>query len=196
MDTVIHAGMNQETNFFDFGCGTGRLAAQAVPFLNSDKYAGSDISKTMLSQADSLVKGFGKNARFFHQVTYKFPEQKLPIDMFSAFSVFTHMEHEDTYRYLCEAHRIASRNAIFVASILPISTALGESVFLSDSSVDFKDRWKNVRNVSTSLDFFQKIAELSGWKILEILNGDENSIPSRFGGESSCLGQTVVVMQR
>src|SRR4051812_47688577 len=38
-------GLKPTDTLLDFGCGTGRLAVQAIPFLEGGQYIGADISK-------------------------------------------------------------------------------------------------------------------------------------------------------
>ena len=50
-------------------------------------------------------------------------------DMLCAFSVFTHMEHEDTYRYLVNARRVIKPGGRLVFSCLPMSLPDAQQLF-------------------------------------------------------------------
>lgn len=106
LGVLLMEGLKPDATLVDLGCGTGRLAVHVVPWLKTGpRYVGIDISKTMLAHARRLV---GEKVpsplcsiEFLHQTTPDFP--LLPdktVDMVCAFSVFTHMEHEDSFRYL------------------------------------------------------------------------------------------------
>ena len=87
---LTDAGLTPSSSLFDFGCGTGRLAVHAVPFLAEGNYLGTDISPTMLRHAAGLLTtrlgAVPANARFETQPDERFPVTSPP-DMFCAFSV-------------------------------------------------------------------------------------------------------------
>ena len=60
--------------------------------------------------------------------------------MVCAFSVFTHIEHEDSYLYLEEALRIVRPGGRFVFSCVPINTSWGEETFLGAAAKDLHSR--------------------------------------------------------
>ena len=102
---LLKEGLKPNDSLVDFGCGTGRLAVHAIPWLADDgRYVGIDISKTMLAHARAMVgekvSSHCCSVEFLHQTTPNFPLPEKSVDMVCAFSVFTHMEHEDSYRYL------------------------------------------------------------------------------------------------
>src|SRR5215471_1763003 len=119
-------GLAPTQTLVDFGCGTGRLAVHAVPFLAAGGYVGIDIAESMLVQARSRVHQVAPSptcrVSFVKQTTTAFPLPDASVDWVCAFSVFTHMEHEDSYRYLCDARRIVRPTGRLVLSCLPIDT--------------------------------------------------------------------------
>jgi len=130
-----------------------------------------------------------------HQPFDTFPVADDCVDMVCAFSVFTHMEHEDTYRYLCDARRIVRRGGRFVFSCLAMDSALGRSVFLESASKNVQARWATVRSISTSRDMMQELAQLAGWSLVDWYRGDEKNISLPGQGEPLAFGQSVGVLE-
>ena len=194
---LTDAGLTPSSSLFDFGCGTGRLAVHAVQFLSRGAYHGTDIAPTMLHYAATLLTNrlgnVPSHARFTVQSDEQFPVLTPP-DMFCAFSVFTHMEHEDICRYLRAARAVSAAHTVFVASCLQLDLPEGRRIFDASAAKSLDERWSEVRNVVTSRDLFTAVAALAGWTVMAWHGGDgpAGTLPdgSRVG-----LGQSVVVMR-
>src|SRR5262249_22442584 len=125
------------------------------------------------------------------------PEFSLPdksVDMVCAFSVFTHMEHEDTYRYLRAARRIIKDEGRFIYSCLPMEQANAHNIFLHEASLDVQARWSRVRNVTTSRDLMDIIARMAGWEPIHWYSGEEPTIRLPDSPEMKQLGQAICVL--
>lgn len=112
---VTHAGLSEGMTIFDLGCGSGRLAnAIGRTGLNVD-YIGSDIVQALLDYARTKAPA---NHRFLlnHDLSIPLPDES--VDMTSAFSVFTHLLHHESYLYLEEFHRILKPGGKVVFSFL------------------------------------------------------------------------------
>lgn len=90
-------GMTPESSLLDFGCGTGRFARHAVPFLNPGNYTGMDISKGALGYALRLSEKEGWAAR---NPTFILGNGSMDVvcgkrfDFMWAHSIFTHLPPE------------------------------------------------------------------------------------------------------
>jgi cyclopropane fatty-acyl-phospholipid synthase-like methyltransferase len=184
LEILKEAGLRPESALLDFGCGIGRLARWAIPFLTDGSYVGIDISPTMIRRAQELCSPLLGRCRvkWFVQTTSNFALPPESLDMVCAFSVFTHMEHEDSYRYLSDAFRIVKPGGRFLLTCLPIQTPLGRKTFLDSAGVDLAARWTRVRNVATSTDLMVAVAELAGWTV--------------FHSELAREGQSVLVLEK
>jgi SAM-dependent methyltransferase len=193
---LTDAGLTPTSTLLDFGCGTGRLAVHAVPFLSGGRYIGTDIAPTMLVHAASTLEAhlgtMPDNATFEVQLDETFPAGTVP-DMICAFSVFTHMEHEDIFRYLRSALSVSMTHTTFVASCLQLDLPEAQNVFSVSASKSLDERWREVRNVVTSPDLFTEVARLAGWAVTAWYpaNGPAGTMPD---GERVGIGQSVVVM--
>jgi SAM-dependent methyltransferase len=192
LQILLMEGLTPQSVLYDFGCGTGRLAVHAIPWLTGGRYFGSDISRTMLQHADKIVRskcpGATCQVEWIHQTRWDFPEWLTQqVDVICAFSVFTHMEHEDAYRYLVAAKNIVKPGGKFIFSCLPLNQPLGRQVFLDEAAMDLEERWNKVRCMVTSVDLMNNLAQLAGWKVVRWNEGEDPNIP--VPGQSTCVLQ-------
>ena len=197
---LVEAGLRASDTLVDFGCGTGRLALHAVPFLRDGRYLGIDISETILRRAEQNVAAAhpdpGCGITWLHNTRRTFPLSDGSADVICAFSVFTHMEHEDAYRYLVDALRVVRLGGRFVFSALPLELEAARQIFLDSAALSLAERWSRVRNVTTSRDFMDAIATLAGWCVVSWYRGDEAIFVVPGLGERANLGQSVCVLER
>jgi ubiquinone/menaquinone biosynthesis C-methylase UbiE len=196
---LTEEGLEPAATLVDLGCGTGRLAVHAIPYLVGGHYIGIDIARTMLDEAqervESTVPDSPGRVSWIHQISPAFALDAGSVDMICAFSVFTHMEHEDSYLYLKEALRIVRPGGRFVFSCLPVDTTWGEEVFLGSAGRDPQTRYRTVRNVSTSRDLMEEIARLAGWTPIRWRGGDEEDIRMPGDDEPHKFRQTICVLE-
>ena len=193
---LTDAGLRPTSSLLDFGCGTGRLAVHAVPFLAAGTYVGTDIAPTMLRHAAGLLErrlgAVPPNTRFVVQPDEAFPVTDPP-DVICAYSVFTHMEHEDMFRYLVAARQVSHPATVFVASCLQIELDHPQRIFRTSAALPLDQRWHEVRNVVTSRELFTAVAAMAGWTVDTWLRGDEpaGTLPD---GTMTGIGQSIAVM--
>ena len=192
-------GLQPNHTLLDLGCGVGRLAVHVIPTLVGGSYIGIDISQTMLKRANARIKQAIPNppcqVRWIKQTTPEFALAEHSVDMMCAFSVFTHMEHEDTYGYLKAALRIVKPHGRFIFSCIPLTLPLGKEIFQKSAGVDLKTRWMSIRNVATSIDYMEEISRLAGWTPLRWYAGDAENIGPTADGKMWPLGQTSCVLE-
>lgn len=119
-------GLHDGQTVVDVGCGSGRLAYQLTkyPKLN---YLGTDVVSELLGYAKTLC---ARSEWRFEQVEdIKIPAADRTADFVCFFSVFTHLLHEQTYRYLSEAVRVLAPGGKVVLSFLEFKLAAHWSVF-------------------------------------------------------------------
>jgi ubiquinone/menaquinone biosynthesis C-methylase UbiE len=199
LDLLKMEGLQPEHTLVDLGCGIGRLAVHVIPTLIGGSYIGIDISQTMLKRAQARIAQAVPNppcrVTWLKQTTSQFTLPESSVDMMCAFSVFTHMEHEDSYRYLKDALRIVKPRGRFIFSCTPLTLPIGREVFVNSASLDLRTRWKYVRNVTTSVDYMAEIARLAGWTPLRWYAGDEANIGPSSDGKMYALGQASCVLE-
>lgn len=196
---LFREGFTPSGTLVDLGCGTGRLAIHIVPEMQGGRYIGTDISPTMLKHAQQAIAEVSPNppcsVELRHQKDINFQMPAKSVDAICAFSVFTHMEHEDTYLYLRSARNIVKDDGMFVLSCLPMTLSAAREVFLQQASLDPVARWGAVRNVTTSKDMMEALAEMTGWRVAKWYSGDEPNMVDPATDQKMGFGQSVCVLK-
>jgi ubiquinone/menaquinone biosynthesis C-methylase UbiE len=188
------AGLRPRDVLVDLGCGTGRLALHAVPILQGGHYVGIEISQTILGRAKKHVAETHPDppcqVTWLHNTETTFPLGDRSVDMVCAFSVFTHIEHEDTYRYLIDALRVVRPGGTFVFSCLPIDLPAARDIFVAEARLPLAERWRRVRSIATTRDLMDTISTLAGWRVAAWYGSDYLFL------EQAALGQSVCALER
>jgi SAM-dependent methyltransferase len=199
LGVLIMEGLARHHTLCDFGCGTGRLAVHAVPYLATGRYIGTDIAESMLANARKRLSlqtpaPSSTEVIFMRQRPDVFDVPDGSVDVVCVFSVFTHMEPEDAYRYLKAARRIVRPGGKFVLSCVPMHLAVARKIFVEQAEKTFEDRWSYVRTFTTTTEQMETIAALAGWDVVRWYRGDEPSIRVAPGDRMLALGQSVCAL--
>lgn len=94
LDFLIEKGLQPQHFLLDFGCGTGRLACKAVPYLYSGHYVGMDISESAV--AHCYQHNYAeKTPLFIRSPDGRLPSlQKWQFNLIWSHSVVTHLPPE------------------------------------------------------------------------------------------------------
>jgi ubiquinone/menaquinone biosynthesis C-methylase UbiE len=114
------AGLQDGMTVLDFGCGSGRLPAKLAASHPNCRYVGMDVVDDLLAHAKKLSPPsfvFLRNGG--RLVT--FPLADGSVDVIAAFSVFTHLTHDESYAYLEDALRVLKSGGRIALSILEFS---------------------------------------------------------------------------
>lgn len=112
---IAHANLAPEHYLIDVGCGSGRLAKALVPYLRGP-LLGTDVVPAVLKYAAEICAR--SDWRFVAVKEIAIPEEECRADVVVFYSVMTHLLHEDSYRYLCEARRVLKPGGRVVFSFL------------------------------------------------------------------------------
>ena len=192
-------GLGNGHTVIDVGCGCGRLAAQLAQ-LPMVRYMGCDVNRTYLEYAQKLV---GREDWKFSQstgTTIPFPDSAA--DFVCFFSVFTHLLHEDSYRYLCEAYRVAKPGGRVVFTFLEFFIPSHWDIF--QRSVE-TGKFGQLENQFIDRDAIRCWASKAGFEVEAIYDGDKSHFPipevivwdggQRMEG-SGRLGQSVAILNK
>jgi len=197
LDLLVEEGLQPAHTLVDLGCGIGRLAIHAIPYLDGGQYIGIDISDTFLAEVRRRLADLTAASRcrveWVKQSTDQFALSDRSVDMFCAFSVFTHLEHEDSFRYLKSALRITKPGGKFVFSCLPIELPAAQDIFRTEASMNLATRWERLRNVVTSVELMSGIATMAGWNIERWRRAGEANI-RRADGSMTTFGHSTCVL--
>jgi SAM-dependent methyltransferase len=196
---LLQHGVKPNSSLLDLGCGSGRLA-NALKNMPELKYVGVDVVAAFLDHAKELA---GRaDWRFVKTNELTIPADDSSLDCVCAFSVFTHLRHEQTYVYLQEIKRALKDSGRLIFSFLEFRVYAHWTVFE-----------ENVRNIGNDvpLNQFMDCDGIRAWAahlgldILIINHGDEMYIelPDRIAKEDgtwyenrASLGQSLCVLQK
>jgi SAM-dependent methyltransferase len=108
-------GLDSSHFIVDVGCGSGRLPAQ-LKGSHQGRYLGIDVVPQHLAYAKELCDR--KDWQFQHVAGTTIPAADGSADFVVFFSVFTHLPHEESFRYLTDARRVLKPGGLVVFSFL------------------------------------------------------------------------------
>lgn len=113
-DILMGLGLKDGNAIFDLGCGSGRLSSELSRRYASLVYTGTDVVEQLLAYARTRAPGY----RFIRHTDLSLPVASASLDFFVAFSVFTHLFHEESYLYLEDAKRALKPGGTIAFSFL------------------------------------------------------------------------------
>jgi SAM-dependent methyltransferase len=119
-------GLADGMRLLDFGCGSGRLAA-ALCKTADISYVGIDIVQDLLNYARSKTPD---HYQFLLNREMSIPLPDGSADMICAFSVFTHLHHDESYLYLEEFVRVLKPGGKIIISFLEFAEPAHWQIFL------------------------------------------------------------------
>lgn len=158
-------GLQAQHTVIDAGCGSGRLATQLKDYLTG-KYIGLDVVPELFKYAERACAR--KDWKFYQAPGTNIPEPDASADFVTFFSVFTHLQHEETYRYLADAKRVLKPGGKIVFSFLEFR--LPTHWFIFENSVK-DERPDKVLNQFMDRDMIAAFAQALGLRVLEIQEG-------------------------
>lgn len=197
---LLQHGLAKNHTIIDVGCGSGRLSIQLRNYLENGTYIGTDVVEELVEYAKATCNR--PDWKFYVAPGLSIPEQNDYADFICFFSIFTHLLHEETYKYLVEATRVIKPKGKIIFSFLefkiPSHWAVLEQM-LTDNRPD------KVLNQFLSRDAIESFAQHCGLEIEGMYNGDEphisinDTIKFNDGREMSGkgnLGQSVCILTK
>lgn len=195
---LLQLGLQPDHFVADIGCGSGRLACQlaSMPGLG---YLGTDVVPELLQHAKRLSNRSDWSFQEARGLTI--PVKENTADFVCFFSVFTHLRHEDTYRYLREAKRILKPSGKIVFSFLEFYIPSHWAMF--DGMIKREDPGYHVDQFMDR-DGIRAFAQYLDLEVEAIYDGDKPHIPfdgvitwddGRTMTGQGALGQSVAVLK-
>lgn len=106
---IAHAHLGEAQKIFEFGCGTGRLAARLLQGIlpASATYIGCDLSATMVRLSRDRLEAFPERANVLQadgEVRFPIPDHS--VDRVISTYALDLLSDTDTLEFLGEAHRV------------------------------------------------------------------------------------------
>jgi SAM-dependent methyltransferase len=161
---------------------------------------GTDIVPELVSYARKLVDR--PDWRFQLVKGNDIPEDDAQADVVCFFSVFTHLSHEDSYRYLREAKRVLKPGGKIVFSFLEFRIPCHWEVFASSAK---NGAGSHPLNTFLSRDAIQAFADHLDLRVELIEDGDKPFVPlshpvtldsGAVMAQLGNLGQSICVLTR
>ncbi len=168
---LFYAGLQRDDFLVDIGCGSGRLAVQLANWLRGP-YLGTDVVQTLLDRAADTCNR--PEWRFERVSGLTVPADAESVDMACAFSVFTHLRHEESFVYLKDVYRVLKPGARLVFSFLEFQVPELWPVLEGNVASIGKEA---VLNQFMSVDAVEVFARHVGFELVEVHRGDEPFIP-------------------
>lgn len=124
-DLLRMFGLKKGMKLIDLGCGSGR-AAVALARDFDIQYHGIDIVEDLI---DFARKNTPSTYRYSVVEELRIPDADASVDMVCAFSLFTHLTHDETYVYLLDVLRVLKPGGTLLFSFLEFHMPHHWSVF-------------------------------------------------------------------
>jgi SAM-dependent methyltransferase len=129
-------GLQPDSYVIDLGCGSGRLA-QALSHERNRRFLGVDVVPDLI---DYCRRKLRKDWRFEVSDDFTIPERDNAADFVTAFSLFTHLLHEETFAYMRDAHRVLKPGGLLVCSFLEYRNDAHRQIFRTAEKSRLTDR--------------------------------------------------------
>ncbi len=178
-----YAGLRPGMSLVDIGCGSGRLAATLSDEI---EYLGTDVVQSLLDYARSKSPA---SFKFRRHVAMSVPCRDASVDFICAFSVFTHLQHAETFIYLADATRALRTGGTLMFSFLEFFEPAHWSIF-TGTVAETRARTPTHLNMFIERNAIETWAAKLGLHVKEFI--DAGAAPQ--GGDP--LGQSVAILRK
>jgi SAM-dependent methyltransferase len=192
------AGLQPDSYLIDIGCGSGRLAKRLAE-LPALTYLGIDVVPDVIQHCrDTLPSHW----RFEVVTDFAIPESDEAADFVCAFSVFTHLLHEQSFAYIKEAFRVLRSGGSLICSFLEYRNDGHRKIFLDAEKSKHTDRPLIVFTDRECLEFFGRESGFSSVSFIDgaaqYISFDEPEIlpDGKIVGGKKAFGQSICYMRK
>ena len=187
LDVLREFGLKCTDTLVDVGCGYGRLT-EALSKNHRGIYLGTDVVPQLLNYAKSNFAMPGW--RFELVQDFSIPSEDNSVDMICFFSVFTHLLHEQSFKYLKDVHRSLRNGGRVVFSFLDFCDPTHIPCF--EASVTEMNKGHPL-NTFMNEDLIRAWAKLIGFDCVDIIGPDQKN---DLGYPFTHFGQSIACLQK
>jgi ubiquinone/menaquinone biosynthesis C-methylase UbiE len=181
---LLSFGLRQGMHVVDLGCGSGRLAAELHKSFDIS-FTGTDVVGSLLDYAKTKAPSYN----FILHQALGIPVPDSSADIVSAFSLFTHLLHAETYLYLEDTLRVLKPGGKLIFSFLEFAEKGHWDVFRSTVEVT-RSAGQSHLNTFIERNAIQTWADRLGFEIERFVSGGDTA------WDAAALGQAVVVLRK
>jgi ubiquinone/menaquinone biosynthesis C-methylase UbiE len=185
VEVLTRVGLHNGMSVVDLGCGSGRTA-RPLSKKYEVNYLGTDVVQELL---DYAALNCPRQYRFLRHTELSIPCPGSSVDVVFAFSVFTHLLHEETFLLMEDAFRTLVSGGKLVFSFLEFGIPLHWGVFEDTVSGRRASTLPHL-NVFIERSVIQIFSQHLGYEIVEFIDGDKPI----FG--TNMFGQTIAVLAK
>lgn len=175
-------GLQDGQAIYDLACGSGRTAAALRRHGWQGQYRGADIIADLVDYAGQKNPGF----QFFVHPDYSIHARDATQDIIFSWSLFTHLQLEETFLYARDCHRALKPGGVFVFSFLTLKdhshreTFLGRVLALENGvACSHLDMFLDRETVTSMM------VDMLGFKLVEFIDAnDESATPIGSFGQA------------
>jgi SAM-dependent methyltransferase len=163
------AGVRDDHDLVDVGCGAGRLA-ERLRGTHRGRYLGTDVIPELLEHARRLAPEW--EFRLVESCAIPWPDRSA--DAVCFFSVVTHLPHEASFAYLRESTRVLRPGGRVVLSFLELAEPDHWTVFgpMAESL-----QTRGIHNQFVHREDLTRMAGAAGLRVQRIIGGSEAVVP-------------------
>jgi SAM-dependent methyltransferase len=181
-------GLQDGQAIYDLACGSGRTASALQRHGWNGAYRGADVIPELVDYATQNNPGF----RFFVHPDYSIFADDNSQDMIFSWSLFTHLQLEETFLYAKDCLRALKPGGIFVFSFLTLQDRGHRELF--QNRITALETGINYVHLDTFLDQATILAlceQMLGLRLIEFIAADDDTLTP--GG---CFGQALAVFEK
>ncbi|ESY81439.1 SAM-dependent methyltransferase [Mesorhizobium sp. LNHC221B00] len=181
-EALVKNGLRDGMRLADVGCGSGRTAVALARRLRID-YDGYDIVQALLDYARSKAP---EKYRFHMNRAVKLPAPDATFDYVCAFSLFTHLLHEETFIYMRDCHRVLKKGGKLLFSFLEFRMAALWSIFEATVK-QYEASTRPTLNMFLERQAIEVFAAKIGFSVEAFIDADAPVLDGHKLGQSMCV---------